>query len=257
MVYGRAMRYTVGKVARLTGVTVRTLHHYHTIGLLEPGERSAAGYRLYATEDLTRLQQILLYRELGVPLHEIAQLLDDPGFDREDALRRQRASLGARVERLQRMIAAVDRTLVTLEKGEQMTADDIPAAFDGFDPNEDREEAERRWGHSAAYQESVRRISRYGREGCEEMQAEAASINSRFFDLMSNGADAQSAAAMEAAESHRRHITEWFYECTPQTHAGLGEMYLADERFRNKIDESGDGLAAFMAAAIAANAARS
>src|SRR5919202_1465433 len=104
----RTAGYTVGRVAALSGVTIRTLHHYDEIGLLSPGGRSAAGYRLYAESDVERLQQILFYKELGFDLEEIATILDDPGTDALGHLRRQRALLTERIGRLSAMVEAID-----------------------------------------------------------------------------------------------------------------------------------------------------
>jgi MerR family transcriptional regulator, thiopeptide resistance regulator len=90
------MAFTVGELAKLTGITVRTLHHYDEIGLVQPSDRSRAGYRLYADGDVLRLQQVLVYKELGLPLDEIAAVLDDPAFSRVGALQRHREALIAK-----------------------------------------------------------------------------------------------------------------------------------------------------------------
>lgn len=102
------MTHTVGEIARLAGITVRTLHHYDQIGLVSPRTRSDAGYRLYDDADVARLQQVLFYRATGMPLDDIARVMTDPSFDRGDALRDQRTQLEARVEHLLEMIDAVD-----------------------------------------------------------------------------------------------------------------------------------------------------
>src|SRR5512143_3548210 len=110
------MAFTVGELAKLTGVTVRTLHHYDEIGLVRPSARSAAGYRLYDDGDVVRLQQVLLHRELGLPLEQIAAVIDAPGFRRVDALRAQRAALAEKRDRLDGMLAAVDAALRLAER---------------------------------------------------------------------------------------------------------------------------------------------
>jgi DNA-binding transcriptional MerR regulator len=113
-------RHQVKEVAEAAGVSIRTLHHYDAIGLLVPSERSAAGYRLYTDDDLVRLQQILIGRELGLALEEIRKLLDDPGFDRRQALLRQRAQLAERQERTTRMLHAVDAVLTAMREEAHM-----------------------------------------------------------------------------------------------------------------------------------------
>jgi hypothetical protein len=128
--------------------------------------------------------------------------------------------------------------------------------FGGFDPSEFEAEVRDRWGDTDAYRESARRTSRYTKQDWVQVQQEAAAIDEEFLALMAAGAPPDGAEAMEVAERHRAHITEWFYECTPEIHAGLGRMYLEDPRFTESIDRAGEGLAAFMSAAIAANARR-
>src|SRR5579884_747913 len=128
------MSYSVGEVARLSRVTVRTLHHYDEIGLLRPGGRTPAGYRRYSDADLDRLQQILFYRELGFALPEIATLLDDPDASPTEQLRRQRALLGERIARLQEMAAAVEKALEAREMGINLTPEE---KFELFGPEYD------------------------------------------------------------------------------------------------------------------------
>src|SRR3954452_24844647 len=111
------MALTVSQVARMTGVSVRALHHYDEIGLLRPSGRSDAGYRLYGPADLERLQQVLFFRELGFPLEEIARIVTDPGFDLGTALRMQREMLGQKLVRTHALIAAVDAALARLQEG--------------------------------------------------------------------------------------------------------------------------------------------
>ena len=124
----------VGEVARLAHVSVRTLHHYDRIGLLRPSGRTEAGYRLYTAEDLERLQTVLLYKELGFGLGAIRDLLAEPGFDRREALRAQRAQLARRSGRIAAMLALVDRTLRAMEEGTPMGRSDMFEVFGDFDP---------------------------------------------------------------------------------------------------------------------------
>src|SRR2546430_3425626 len=135
------MSYPVGKVAELSGVTVRTLHHYDEIGLLSPSERTAAGYRRYRDADLERLQQILYYRELGFPLDEIAAILDQPGTDAVAHLRRQHALLLDRITRLQEMVGAIEFTLEATQMGLSLTPEERFEAFGDFNPGDYAEEA--------------------------------------------------------------------------------------------------------------------
>ncbi|MFF2384926.1 MerR family transcriptional regulator [Streptomyces sp. NPDC058108] len=250
------MSYSVGQVAGFAGVTVRTLHHYDEIGLLVPGGRSHAGHRRYGDTDLDRLQQILFYRELGFPLDEVAALLDDPEADPRAHLRRQHDLLTARIGKLQKMAAAVEHAMEARTMGIDLTPEEKFEVFGGKDPEAHAEEAERRWGGTEAYAESQRRAARYTKDDWKRMQAEVASWGERYDALMEAGETPDGERAMDLAEEHRLHITRWFYACSYEMHRGLGEMYVADERFKEFYDSMRPGLAGHLKEAIAANAAR-
>ncbi|KUJ33809.1 HTH-type transcriptional activator TipA [Streptomyces sp. MBT84] len=250
------MSYSVGQVAGFAGVTVRTLHHYDEIGLLVPSERTRAGHRRYGDADLDRLQQILFYRELGFPLEEVAALLDDPDADPRVHLRRQHELLTARIERLQRMAAAVEHAMEARAMGINLTPEEKFEVFGDKDPEAHAEEAERRWGGTEQYAESQRRVARYTKDDWKRMQAEVASWGERYVALMAEGEDPSGERAMDMAEEHRQHISKWFYECSYDIHRGLGEMYVSDERFKEFYDSMRPGLAEHLRDAITANAAR-
>ncbi|MEU6481154.1 MerR family transcriptional regulator [Streptomyces sp. NPDC047017] len=250
------MDYSVGQVAGFAGVTVRTLHHYDDIGLLVPGGRSHAGHRRYSEADLDRLQQILFYRELGFPLDEVAALLDDPEADPRAHLRRQHDLLTARIERLQKMAAAVEHAMEARKMGINLTPEERFEVFGDKDPGQYADEAEQRWGGTAAYAESQRRAARYTKEDWKRIQAEADAWGERYAALVAAGEPPAGPAAMDLAEEHRRHIGTWFFECPYEMHRCLGEMYVSDERFKAFYDSLRPGLAEHLAAAIAANADR-
>ncbi|MGW7403463.1 MerR family transcriptional regulator [Streptomyces sp. NPDC054833] len=250
------MSYSVGQVAGFAGVTVRALHHYDEIGLLAPSERSHAGHRRYSDADLDRLQQILFYRELGFPLDEVAVLLDDPDADPRAHLRRQHELLTARIEKLQKMAAAVEHAMEARKMGINLTPEEKFEVFGDKDPEQYAEEAEQRWGGTAEYAESQRRAARYTKDDWKRMQAEVASWGERYDALMAAGEPPTGEAAMDMAEEHRRHICRWFYECSYELHQSLGGMYVSDERFKAYYDSMRPGLAEHLKEAITANAAR-
>ena len=250
------MSHTVGAVARLAGVTVRTLHHYHEIGLLTPSDRSEAGYRRYDDADLDRLQRIRFYRELGFGLDDIRTVMTDGGADASAHLRRQHAMLLDRIRRLERMAAAVEKALEARTMGINLTPEERFEVFGDFDPDEHAAEVEERWGDTDAYRESQRRTARYTKQDWERMKAESAEPINRLMAAMRAGQPADSAEAMEAAEQHRQHISDWFYECTTEIHVGLAEMYLADPRFTATYEKIAPRLAQYLHDAIKANAAR-
>jgi DNA-binding transcriptional MerR regulator len=250
------LSYTVGEVARLAHVTVRMLHHYDEIGLLVPGERSQAGYRVYSDADLERLQQILFYRELGFPLEEVGSILDAPGDDALDHLRRQRVALEDRIARLQAMVAAVQSAMEAREMGMSLTPEERFEVFGEWPLEEHEKEAAERWGETAAYQESARRTARYTKEDWLRIKANADALDEKLAALVRAGVDPSSQAAMDLAEEHRLQIHETFYDCSHEMHVGLGDMYVADARFNDRYEDLAPGLATFLHEAIRANAAR-
>ncbi|MGP3952097.1 MerR family transcriptional regulator [Streptomyces sp. 7N604] len=250
------MSYSVGQVAGFAGVTVRTLHHYDEIGLLSPSARSHAGHRRYDDADLDRLQQILFYRELGFPLEEVAALLDDPDADPQEHLRRQYDVLTVRIEKLQKMAAAVQHAMEARKMGINLTPEEKFEVFGEHDPDQYAEESLQRWGDTEPYRESVRRASSYTKEDWLRIKAEGAQNTSAFTALMDAGAAPDSGEAMDLAEEHRQQISRNFYECTYEIHTGLAEMYMSDERFSATFEQIKPGLAGYLRDAILANAAR-
>jgi DNA-binding transcriptional MerR regulator len=246
--------YQVKQAAGMSGVSVRTLHHYDAIGLLVPSARTAAGYRLYTGDDLLRLQQILIGRELGLALEEIRRLLDDPRVDRKTALLNQRERLRERVRETAAMIRAIDVALTALEgKGAEMN---MEALFEGFDSSRYEDEARERWSTTAAFSEAEKRTKRYSADDWKALKAEQAAIYAAAHAALKAGTSPDQAAAMDIAERHRLSIDRWFYPCSHQMHAGLASMYESDDRFRQSIDAHGEGLTTFLAAAIRANESR-
>jgi DNA-binding transcriptional MerR regulator len=248
--------YSVGQVARLAGVTVRTLHHYDEIGLLSPQVRTSAGYRHYGEAELERLQQILFYRELGFALDEITELLREPDADARDHLRRQHELLLRRAERVLAMVDAVEKAMEALTMGISLTPEERFEVFGDDDPGRYAQEAEQRWGSTDAYRQSQRRSRAYTKADWLEIRSEAADIERAYADAMAAGLPAGSGEATGAAERHRRHINDRFYDCSYEFHSGLAEMYIADDRFAQHYEELAPGLAAYVHDAILANAAR-
>ena len=246
----RQRTYQVKEVAELSGVSVRALHHYDEIGLLVPKGRTDAGYRLYDDQDLLRLQQIFIGRELGLSLEQIRRSLDDPSVDRKALLRQQRKSLRERAEQAQAMLRAVDRALALIE-GETM---DMKRIFDGFEPSKYEAEAEQRWGNSDAFRESKRRTQSYGKEDWQRLADEQSRVYADAFQLLRAGTAPSDPAALEAAERHRQFIERWFYPCSHAMHVGLAAMYEQDARFAANIDKDRPGLTPFLIAAIRENA---
>lgn len=248
------MPHSVGDVARMSGVTVRTLHHYDHIGLLRPSGRTAAGYRSYSDADLDRLRRILGYRALDLSLEEIATILET-GSDREH-LQRQRRLLLRRIDRLQRVVAALDRELEASTVGIDLTPEEKFELFGDFDPDDHAAEAEQRWGGTDAHRQSQERMRSFTKQDWQRFLAEQREVGRRLAEAKRAGVAPDSEQAMDLAEEHRRHITRWCYDCTHEIHRGLGDLYVADERFTATYEELEPGLAEYVRAAIHANADR-
>ena len=242
------MAFTVGELAKLTGVTVRTLHHYDELGLVCPSQRTAAGYRLYEDADVLRLHEVLLLRELGMPLEEIASAIDSKE-NREEVLRRHREVLHAKRARLDAMIAALEKRLSST-KGDAMSAEDVKQLFDGFDPGQYQEEAKERWGETAEYQESKRRTRAYKKEDWARYKQEAKAIDDELIALMRAGKPVTDTAVQAGVEKHRLLIDRWFYPCSLELHRSLAAMYVADSRFTANLDANAPGYAQVLSDAI-------
>jgi DNA-binding transcriptional MerR regulator len=246
----------VGQVAGFAGVTVRTLHHYDAIGLLQPSERNHAGHRRYSDADLERLQRILFYRELGFPLDEVAALLDDPDADPREHLRRRHAALTARIEKLQQMAAAVEHAMEARRMGIDLTPEERFEVFGDMDPVRYEEETEQRWGHTEAYAESRRRTASYTKEDWQRIKAEMDDWQQRYAAVVAAGEPPSGETAMDLAEEHRQHISRWYFEVPYEMHRCFADMYVSDERFTAYYDGLRPGLAAHLRQAIHANAER-
>lgn len=248
--------YTVGTVAELTGISVRSLRHYDETGLLRPGRRSAAGYRLYSPDDLRRLQRIAFYRELGFGLDAIAAILADPRMKDEDHLERQRQLLSGQIARCQAMLAAVDKELAARKLGMFLTPQERLEVF-GSTRLEDRAgEAEQRWGGTPQWEQRQQRAAGYTREDWLRLRAEQAGIHQRILNAMNDGVPATDPAVMDLAEEHRQHLHRWRHDCDYDTHRELAEAYRANERLGRNYDDMAPGMSQYIHDAIIANCQR-
>ena len=230
---------TVKEVSRITGVSVRTLHHYDAIGLLKPAKITDAGYRLYDDTALRRLQTILFFRELEFPLQEIRVILDSPAFDPMDALESQIKLLELRRQHLDDLIAHA--------RNIQNTGV-IDMNFKPFDKSQVdayAAEAKARWGKTEAYRDYEQKSSDKDGQNGDALMAIFAEIGAvRHLDPASEEVQA-------LVSKIQNHITAHFYNCTKPILAGLGQMYVSDQRFRENIDRAGgEGCAEFVAKAI-------
>lgn len=240
------MKLHIKEFAELTGVSVRTLHYYDEIGLLKPcfvDEQN--GYRIYDECSLERMQEILFYRELDFSLKSIAKILSSPNYDKQKALAEQKKLLLLKKERLERLILALEKA----EKG-----DITMNAFDNSEYEIARQqyedEAKRRWGDTDAYKESTARTAEYSKEKWNAVSEEMDNIFSAFSGCMNSGVSTDSEAAQKLVKKLQDYITANFYHCTDEILAGLGEMYVSDDRFKKNIDKHAEGTAEFVSNAI-------
>ena len=229
----------IKEFAEQIGVSVRTLHYYDEIGLLKPSEVDAQnGYRFYDERSLERMQVILFYRELDFSLKTIAQILSSPDYDKQQALTRQRKLLLAKKERLERLIDALD----SMEKGEGFMKPNNE--YEDL-KNKYAEEVRQRWGSTDAYKESQQRNTDFS-QAASLLDA----VFEEFAELDRSGISPDDEAAKIQVEKLQRCITDNFYTCTNEILAGLGQMYVADVRFKNYIDKHGEGTAEFVSQCI-------
>ena len=254
---GRALTaLTVGQVAEQFGVTVRTLHHYDQIGLLAPSQRTSTGYRLYSGEDVTRLQQVVVYRRLGFPLEEIALLLDERSADVSEHLRRQRSAVLSRLDEMRDLVTAIDQALEKEMSGNKLTKEEQRELFGEDFSDEYADEAEQRWGETEAWEQSQRRTPKYTKQDWAQVKAEMDATNAAFVSAMADGEGPTSERAMDAEEQHRMQIQKWFYDIPPELHRSLGDMYIVDPRFTKNYEDIRPGMAQYVRDAIYANAER-
>ena len=240
------MKMQIKEFAKLTGVSVRTLHYYDEIGLIKPALVDAQnGYRFYDENSLLRMQEILFYRELDFPLKSILEILSSPDYDKQKALAEQRKLLGLKKERLERIIDALDGAT----KGKvTMTA------FDNSDYETARKqyevEAKQRWGETDAYKEHQEKTADYSKDKWQEVNDGLMTIFAKFAECKQNGNTADSDDSQALVKELQNYITENYYTCTKEILAGLGQMYIADERFKTNIDKNGNGTTEFISKAI-------
>jgi DNA-binding transcriptional MerR regulator len=245
--------YTVKEVAKLSGVTVRTLHHYDQVGLLKPAQVGENGYRYYGREELLRLQQILFHRELELPLEAIIQVLGQPETDRLEALRRQRQILSVKATRYRRLIKTLDQTLAALEGETEMKDEDL---YKGFAPEKQAQyEAElvERFGEGAraSIEESKKVVGKWSKADWERTSREYGEVEARMGKALADGLPADSAEVRALIRRHHGWVaTMWNRTPSAQAYIGLGQMYVDHPDFHARYEAVQPGLAEYLATAM-------
>lgn len=236
----------INEVAKLTGLTVRTLHYYDEIGLLKPSSVSESRYRNYDEECLEILQQILFFRELDFPLNEIKEIMKNPNYNKIEALKKHKELLVQKRKRLDKIINLVDTTI----KG------DKNMSFKEFDTTEfdnikDKyaSEVKERWGNTEAYANFKEKTKDLDANDWKMINGEGAAILKEFGENRKMSPNSEIAQSL--VEKWQAYIDKNFYKCSKEILSCLGQMYAGDERFAKNIDKNGEGTARFMAEAIA------
>ncbi|ADL05209.1 MerR family transcriptional regulator [Lacrimispora saccharolytica] len=247
------MEYTINKLAKLAGISTRTLRYYDELGLLSPARVSSNGYRIYGQKEIDRLQQILFYRELGVSLEEIRNILASKDFDGLTALESHLSALLARREQLDLLVANVRKTIKTM-KGEIKMSDQ--EKFEGFlqklvDDNEQQygEEIREKYGEESVSRSNAK-VLNMSKEQYMELEKLTADLNETLKAAYEQG-DPAGELARRACELHKRWLCFYWSDYSKEAHRGITQMYVEDPRFRAYYDKIAPGCAVFLRDAVA------
>lgn len=239
--------YTVSQLANLAGISVRTLHHYDHIDLLKPSERTDAGYRLYTEDELFRLQQIMFFKELDVPLGEIKAVLDNPDFDPINALESHRRLLARQAERLNGLLKTIDKTLHRLKENDMsVTDEDLYEGFTAEQIERYEREAQEMYDPQMV-REANKRVRKMSKGQWQSVKEEGDVVTQAIAELMERNPEDEAVQALIA----RHHAwIENFYDCSAEVYSGLGQLYTQHDEFRAFYEKVRPGLAEFMQAAM-------
>ncbi|WP_096270178.1 MerR family transcriptional regulator [Paucisalibacillus globulus] len=246
------MEYTVQKLARMSGVSGRTLRYYDQIGLLKPARINSSGYRIYGQKEVDQLQQILFYRELDVSLEDIMEIINQPGFERREALRGHFDKLKEKRARLDKIMATVEKTIASIEGGVPMQDNE---KFEGFKEKliEDNEKQYGKEIREKYGDDTVDASNAKLRGMSQEEYAAMTKLGEEVFELLEKAyatGDPTSPEAKQLAEKHKEWLMYSWTSYSKEAHAGLAEMYVADERFKAYYDKEVDGGTEFLRDAI-------
>ncbi|QKV19661.1 MerR family transcriptional regulator [Oricola thermophila] len=245
--------YLVGELAAMAGVSVRTLHHYHEIGLLVPAHVGENNYRYYGREELLRLQQILIYRELGIPLAEIGAILDAPGFDRLIALKGQRERIAHEVARFTEMLRTIDRTIAELEGDRVMKDAELYSGI--VDPKKQAEHEawlEQNYGPDVREHIETSRLKMENLSPAERnsTMSELKDIEQKLAMALRDGVPPEARSLDPLIERHHAWVVSaWGRDCPPVAYAGLADTYEHPD-FKARYEAIEKGFSAYLCAAM-------
>lgn len=246
------MEYTINKLARMAGVSTRTLRYYDEIGLLLPARISSNGYRIYGEKEIDRLQQILFYRELGVQLDQINKIIDSKDFDEDAALKSHLTALRTKRKQLELLISNVERT-IKAKKGEVIMSD--KEKFQGFikkmvDDNERDfgKEVREKYGDNAVDSSNAKLLA-MSEEEYSEIEVLTNELNETLKAAVENG-DPASDIAQKAAELHKKWLCYYWESYSKEAHIGVTQLYVDDPRFTQYYDKIAEGAAQLLRDAV-------
>ncbi|OPX88489.1 MAG: HTH-type transcriptional activator mta [Pelotomaculum sp. PtaB.Bin104] len=246
------MEYTIRKLAQLAGISTRTLRYYEEIGIIKPARINLSGYRIYGQAEVNRLQQIMFYKELGFKLEVIKEILMSPSFDEAKALKEHREKLLDKRKQLDLLIVNVEKTIALIEGRMTMTDQE---KFKGFkqkliDENEKKygNEIREKYGEDTV-NKSNEKLKNMTQEEYDVANRLANEVTITLAEAFKTG-DPGSDLAQKAADLHKQWLTHFWSEYSKEAHAGLAQMYVDDERFKQYYDEKQPGTAEFLRDAI-------
>lgn len=238
--------YTIKELADLAGVTTRTLRYYDQQGLLPPARIGQNAYRYYDQSSLLRLQQIMFYRELDLPLREIADILEHPDFQLIKALEDHQEAIQNKIYQYQKLLKTVQQTILSIKGVEKM---DDKEFFEGFDETLYEDEARERWGSAPEYEQSQRNWSSYSEEQKQKIKNEGKEITFRMVTKNPEAKPDDSDIQLAVSDYHR-YINQYFYTCEVEHMRGLADMWVEDPRFAANYEGIREGGAAFVREAV-------
>jgi DNA-binding transcriptional MerR regulator len=246
MVYNYPMTYTIHQLAKIAGVSIRTLHYYDEIGLLRPSFVRSNGYRIYEQKEVFKLQQILFFNELEFSLEQITTMMNAKNFSAKVAMRDQRKLLEMKKQKIEKLISVIDKQM----KGGDKHMDDsqLFSSFEDKQMEEYKKEAKKRWGNTEAWKQSQERTKHWTREDYKRIAEEGNKFTAALSKLMDREVEDQEVQKMIA--QHYAGI-QTFYDCSLEMYRGLGNLYVEDARFAAFYDKFRPGMAKFMQKAIA------
>ena len=234
------MEYSIKKLSEIAGVSTRTLRYYDEIGLLKPARISSSGYRIYGKKQVDILQQILFYKELGMSLDEIKEIIQNPNFDRINALKEHKIKLLEKRKQIDMLLDNVERTLLSVDGGCKMSDKE---KFKGFKKSVIDENGDE------TIDKSNEKFMKMSEEEYNEAEALAKEIIEQLIEAKKIG-DPSSKEAKALAELHKKWLCIYWNKYSKEAHVGVAQMYVYDERFKEYYDKHGDGLAEFLRDAI-------